>query len=621
MPSFVKPLALAALLVASAAFAQTGQPTPIPPGPCPTAAEIAAAVEALKDVYDKDYAVGERLPRARSTLAQKLFDLAPKRKTAGMIFACYDEARRLAAEAGDVKLAVASLDALNRQFTDHAPLMRRDTFKQLAAAELTEIDAITLARLARVDAGVALDQELYDLAGEFATVAATVAKKANDPELALELREYRIKLDAIRKARDTVKVNERDTAANTVLGEFWVFERGNWAAGLKHLATGSDKVLAEIAIRDLALPKTAKERTALGEAWQKLAVNATDMERKRHLIGRAWEWYAAAVAVATGDDDLKPSERAKEIEAEYPALFNAVLEGHTSAVAALAITPDAKRLVSVSNDNSIKVWDAATGKLVRTLEGHTGWVGSVVISPDSTRAYTAGGDALIRVWDIKTGQQVGELEGHTIAVRGLALAAGGKLLVSVASDKTVRLWGTTTGKFIRKFGDETQSLESVAISTDGARIFVGNDVGIITVYDAKDGKTVSEFKKHAGTMVYTIAVTKDGKTAISGARDKVIRVWDVATGKELRTFAGHTEQVYQVLFNADEKLVLSASFDKTARIWDFASGKELKKFDGHTDGVQGVCFGAEGRVVFTASWDKTLRKWRVPPGLAAKKAE
>ena len=92
-------------------------------------------------------------------------------------------------------------------------------------------------------------------------------------------------------------------------------------------------------------------------------------------------------------------------------------------------------------------------------------------------------------------------------------------------------------------------------------------------------------------------------------------MWEVATGKQLKTLSGHTEQVYQIVLSPDEKQVLSASFDKTVRIWDFASGKELKKFEGHRDGVQGACYGNDGRTVFSASWDKTIRKWRVPAGL------
>ena len=136
------------------------------------------------------------------------------------------------------------------------------------------------------------------------------------------------------------------------------------------------------------------------------------------------------------------------------------------------------------------------------------------------------------------------------------------------------------------------------------------------MYDTKSGSVVSKFDKHGVSIVYAITVTRDGKTAISGARDKEIQVWEVATGKPLKTLSGHTEQVYQVVLSPDEKQLLSVSYDKTIRIWDLTSGKELKKFEGHTDGVQGVCYSPSGRTIFSASWDKTIRKWRIPSVLS-----
>jgi WD40 repeat protein len=596
--------AVAALIfAATTSAAQPPKPVPMPP-----ADEIKDAVATLKDVFDKEY--GSTRDRA---LAAKLFQLASQRKTPAMIFACYDEARRLAAASGDVKRALDAIEALNRRFTNLPPSLLRDTIRQLANAEVPMADTLELAHLARAEAAIALEREDYAGAAELAGIATTAAKKTEDPALALDLHEYKTKLENLSKAADTVKAKPDDPDANGVLGAYWALERGNWGVGLKHLAKGSDKALASAATKDLGAPKSAKERTALGDAWFKLSQTG-EGDRKQLLAQRAWEWYTAAVMVAMGDDDLKPSERAKEIERLFPDLFNAKFEGHTLPVAGIVATPDGKTIISVGND-SVRVWDAATGKLRKTLEGHGGWVGCVILSPDGTKAYTAGGDNIIRIWDVATLEPLGTLEGHTVAIRGLAISADGKLLVSGASDKTVRLWDLTTGKLIRKFGTEMYSVESVAIAPDGSHVLAGTDNGVITVFDAKTGDAVSKFEHPGGTMVYTIAVTKDGKTALSGARDKIVRVWEIETGKELRTLAGHTEQVYQVVLSSDEKQALSASFDKTVRVWDFATGKELKKFEGHTDGVQGVCFGADGRTVFSASWDKTVRKWRLPPDL------
>jgi WD domain, G-beta repeat len=615
MNPFARRVRAACAAVAVVVAAQLAAAQPVKPVEVPPAAEVTAAVETLRDVYDKDYSAAEKDAKAKRALAQKLFDGAAKRKTVAMVFASFDEARRLAAAGGDVKLATAALGALQQRFALPGPFFR-DTLKQLADSDLPAADAPPLSKLARDEAASALDREDYDGAVELAGIAAAAAKKAQDPDLAIEQREYRARVEALRKAVATVKSQPDDPEANAALGAYWAFDRNRWDTGLKYLAKGSDKSLAEAAAKELAQPKSAKDRTAAADLWYKLSKEASG-DRKRQFAERAWEWYSAAVAVAQGDDDFKPVERAKEIEKAYPGLFDTTLEGHTAAAAVLAVTRDGRTLVSVGNDNSVRVWDTATGKLQKTLDGHTAWVGSLAVTPDGSKAYTAGGDNVIRVWDLKTGKQTDALEGHTVAIRGLAMTADGKFLVSGASDKTCRMWDLTTNKEVKKYGDGKESVESVAVSPDGSRVLAGSDSGVVTVYDAKTAEVVAKFDKHGtGTMVYTIVVTKDGKYAISGARDKEIRVWEVATGKQIRTMTGHTEQVYQVALSPDEKQVLSASYDRTVRVWDFATGRELKKFEGHTDGVQGVCYAPDGRTAYSASWDKNIRRWRIPAALS-----
>ncbi len=584
--------------------------------PVPPPADIKVAVETLRDVYETDYLAAEIDTRGKKGLALKLFEGAPKRKTPAMIFACYNEARQFAAAAGEADLALAALAALQKRFHALPVSLSTETVQALAQGPLSPTQAEQVSKLAFQWAQQALEREEYSTAANLGKTVLVLAKKALDPDLSAEARAFVTRSEALASAVETLKTKPDDAPANDRLADYWLVTRGRWDSALKYLVKGSDPALIQAATQDLLRPRMAKERTAVGELWHKLA-KATTGERKRLYLERAWEWYAAAVTVAKDDDDLKPSERALEIERANPDLFERILHGHTAAVAAITVSRDGKTLLSVGNDNSVRVWDSATGKLLRTLEGHTDWVGSVVLGPDARTAYTAGGDNTIRVWDLASGQVLKLLEGHTVAVRGLALSTDGKLLLSGSSDRSIRLWDTATSKEIRKYGDESESIECVALSHDGNRVFAGSAVGIITVYDRKSGDVVTKFDKHGDSLVYTLTVSRDGKTAISGARDKTIRVWEVETGKLLRTLNGHTEQVYQVMLSPDEKHLLSASYDKSVRIWDFGSGKELKKYEGHRDGVQGACYAPDGRSIYSASWDKTLRRWRVPAVLGS----
>ena len=101
----------------------------------------------------------------------------------------------------------------------------------------------------------------------------------------------------------------------------------------------------------------------------------------------------------------------------------------------------------------------------------------------------------------------------------------------------------------------------------------------------------------------------DGRTALSGSDDKTLKLWDLATGKEIRTFTGHTNSVYSVAFSPDGRTALSGSDDKTLKLWDLATGKEIRTFTGHTSMVYSVAFSPDGRTALSGSDDKTLKLW------------
>src|SRR5262249_17296788 len=100
---------------------------------------------------------------------------------------------------------------------------------------------------------------------------------------------------------------------------------------------------------------------------------------------------------------------------------------------------------------------------------------------------------------------------------------------------------------------------------------------------------VQPFTGHTG-LVLTIAVSPDGRQALSGSADKTLRLWDLATGRELRRLEGHSEEVLAVVFSVDGRRALSGGQDRTVRLWDLPSGRELRCLRGHTDRVSGVTF-------------------------------
>ncbi len=111
--------------------------------------------------------------------------------------------------------------------------------------------------------------------------------------------------------------------------------------------------------------------------------------------------------------------------------------------------------------------------------------------------------------------------------------------------------------------------------------------------------------------VISVSFSPDGKTLVSGSRDKTIKLWNVETGKEIRTLKGHDSYVYSVNFSPDGKTLVSGSWDKTIKLWNVETGKEIRTLKGHDSYVYSVNFSPDGKTLVSGSWDNTIKLWKV----------
>jgi hypothetical protein len=187
----------------------------------------------------------------------------------------------------------------------------------------------------------------------------------------------------------------------------------------------------------------------------------------------------------------------------------ALLVGHEKPLWSAVFSPDGKRIVTASEDNTARIWDAATGKQIVILNGHTDHVHSAVFSPDGLRVATASGDATARLWDADTGKQMGLLKGHEGPLLSVVFRADGRRVVTTAEDHTARIWDATTGSQLALLKGHSDYVHSAAFSPDGHRIVTASEDATVRLWDAETGGEILAMTNH-DRPVWSAALVRMG---------------------------------------------------------------------------------------------------------------
>nr|WP_320013994.1 caspase family protein [uncultured Desulfobacter sp.] len=288
-------------------------------------------------------------------------------------------------------------------------------------------------------------------------------------------------------------------------------------------------------------------------------------------------------------------------------------EGNSDWVSSVDFSPDGKRLLIGTWDDTAQLWDAGSGVQLHRLQGHTGDVRGVTFSPDGQWIATAARDGTARIWQTNNGLEFYRLTGHNGGIRPVVFSGDGRWILTGGDDGTARVWDRQTGfSQVSLLGPHEGRVSSVAFSPDGRRVVTASKQ-MVRLWDVATQRIIRHFKGHT-RLVNTVTFSPDGRRILSAGWDQVIQLWDSRSGTKILNFEGHTNGIHSAVFSRDGRYVATGSEDRTIRLWDSDSGKELRRFIGHTSAVIQVAFSPDNRFLLSASADQTARLWDTATG-------
>ena len=290
-------------------------------------------------------------------------------------------------------------------------------------------------------------------------------------------------------------------------------------------------------------------------------------------------------------------------------------DGHTDPVYSVAWTPGGKTLITGGFDNTVRVWDSATRKLLKTLTGHANLVLSVAPSPDGNLILSGSLDKTAKLWSFpKTGFQK-DLNANPAGLKALALKPDGTW-AAVATGNQVKIWDLNAGNALRDLNGHTAEVASVAFRGDGAQIASGDKARTIRLWNAADGAAQGSVETPADTVL-ALAYLPNNQQLVSSGSDGISRLWQLPFA-DPRTIDVKAPVVVAAFAANGAKFATSG--DKIIRIWNPADSALLKEIDAG-EPVTALSLSADGGQVAAGLANKTIRVFKTDSGEEVKKIE
>lgn len=301
-----------------------------------------------------------------------------------------------------------------------------------------------------------------------------------------------------------------------------------------------------------------------------------------------------------------------ESGAELLRLGGPEADGPAPPLRSLAINAEGSLAYTGGDDGPISVWDlgGANATPIASLRGHTGGVLDLSIAPIGNRLVSVSWDSTMRVWNLDNMREERRFIGHSSRVRSVALSAGGEQALSGADDGTMRLWDLNSRSEDARY-QLNSPLEAIAVAKDSKRYYTVERGGRVSSWDAQVGSRRELFAGGGGSAAGGLAISYVTNLGASGFGEGEIRLWDISVDPpvEVGRLSGHRVPVHSLAFSPDGSRLVSGGDDGTVIYWDVESGAELNRRTLRGRAINALVFAAGGTRVAIAATDRIVRIW------------
>ncbi len=327
-----------------------------------------------------------------------------------------------------------------------------------------------------------------------------------------------------------------------------------------------------------------------GTSWQQIADSAK---------GLSFQWNAASFPTSSGYrlrvQQVRPPQSADNIT--YARHFTNVLDG--------AWSPGGTRVVTAGAEPH--VWDAETGATINVLSGHTDAVNTVDWSKDSLQIVSASDDNTSRLWDATSYQPI-RTYNHPDVVREARFNASGAFFATYSRDDRARIFPTNGATATAQFSHPA-TVNDVAWSTDGDRIVTGSDDNLATIYNRTGGLGL-KLRGHVQAGVLQAEFSPDGSIVATVGGDATVRLFNATNGRQRDSLIVTDEGVRCLAFSPDGTRLAVGMSDSTVVVWNVASPDSatiVRRWGGHTAAIADVAWNSTGTMLATASGDASVQ--------------